>query len=382
MRRIGFRAVVLLFAATLGGSITRPHRGASATAGKSLAEQVIIRRDNYGVPHVLAETEEAAAFGMGYAQAEDHAVEVARRFLSARGEEAKYTGRGIESDFESKRYGLREVAERDFGKLSPLMRAMMSAFAAGFNRYVEKNRDQLPSWIPAFDAVDVLARCRQEVFRFTFDRGNLIRQIQQKFPASSNTAQVASDRIDGESADGSNMWSISGSRTTSGSPILMGNPHQSWSVLYWEAHVTVPGKINLFGTTYAGLPVLRHGFNDTLGWTHTVNNIDPEDVYALKLDSGAADHYLFDGKPLPLIRQEIAVEVRQSDGTQKTERRVFWKSHLGPIVHQTATTAFAIKSSILDEVRFFEEWYAMGKARNWREFQAALKMNVLPMFNL
>ena len=44
----------------------------------SLASQVTIRRDTYGVPHILAQTEEAASFGMGYAQAEDHAVEVAR----------------------------------------------------------------------------------------------------------------------------------------------------------------------------------------------------------------------------------------------------------------------------------------------------------------
>jgi acyl-homoserine lactone acylase PvdQ len=42
---------------------------------------VIIRRDTFGVPHILAETEAAAGFGLGYAQAEDHAAEMARRFL-------------------------------------------------------------------------------------------------------------------------------------------------------------------------------------------------------------------------------------------------------------------------------------------------------------
>ncbi len=44
------------------------------TAKKSLAAQVTIRRDTYGVPHILAKTEEAAAFGFGYAQADDCAA--------------------------------------------------------------------------------------------------------------------------------------------------------------------------------------------------------------------------------------------------------------------------------------------------------------------
>src|SRR5574341_503305 len=51
-------------------------------------------------------------------------------------------------------------------------------------------------------------------------------------------------------------------------------------------------------------------------------------------------------------------------------------------VHRTANKIFALKSSILDEVRYFEEWYAMNKARNLREFLSILRMNVIPMFNL
>lgn len=370
---------LLLLTATLI-AVTTPHRFTADAAKKPLAEQVTIRRDTFGVPHILAETEEAAAYAMGYAQAEDHCVEIARRFLSARGEEAKFTGAGIETDFESKRYGIHEIARKNFSQLSPLMQQMHHAFAAGFNRYVEKNRNALPSWIPAFDGMDVLARSRQEVFRFTFNRGNLIGQLKQKYAA--NVARLDRPFPDEESLEGSNMWSLAGARTTSGKPILLGNPHQPWSVLYWEAHVTVPGKINLFGTTYVGLPVLRHGFNDTLGWTHTVNNIDPEDVYALKLDASNAGQYVFDGKPMPLVKKSFAVEVKQADGKLKTEQREFVYSHLGPVIHQTSDKAFAIKSSILEEVRFFEQWYAMGKARNWAEFRAALKMNLLPMFNL
>ncbi len=386
-RRLSFTALLVTLAIAVIVSVGP--RPSSALSPSDLASQVSIRRDTYGVPHILAETEEAAAFGMGYAQAEDHCVEIARRFVAARGEEAKHTGNGIESDFIAKRHRIHEVAKSGFHRLSPLFQRMMHAYAAGFNRYVEKNRQTLPSWIPTFDGVDVVARSRAEVFRFAFNRGNVINAVQRKYPERTGMARpqtdaelVTSSETATEGVEGSNMWGLAGSRTASGKPILLGNPHQPWAVLYWEAHITVPGTINLFGVTYAGLPVLRHGFNETLGWTHTVNNIDLEDIYSLPLDPKRPDHYLHDGKSMPLIKRDVAVEVKSAAGDLRTERRVFWDSHLGPIIHQTVDRVFAIKSSIYDEVRFFEEWYEMGKARNWPQFQAALKKNVLPMFNL
>jgi hypothetical protein len=48
-------------------------------APETLAGQATIRRDTFGVPHILADTEEAAAFAFGYAQAEDHAAGIGRQ---------------------------------------------------------------------------------------------------------------------------------------------------------------------------------------------------------------------------------------------------------------------------------------------------------------
>ena len=57
---------------------------------RPLAERAEIRRDTFGVPHILAEDEEAAGFAFGYAMAEDHAAEIGRRYLQARGEAARH----------------------------------------------------------------------------------------------------------------------------------------------------------------------------------------------------------------------------------------------------------------------------------------------------
>jgi hypothetical protein len=63
-----------------------------------------------------------------------------------------------------------------------------------------------------------------------------------------------------------------------------------------------------------GLPMIVIGFTESHGWTHTVNNIDLEDFFALTIDPDRPDHYILDGKSMPLMKKEVAVEVKGADG--------------------------------------------------------------------
>lgn len=119
-----------LFAVTMGAGLVGGLWLAAASpadddvgSGTALARHVSIRRDTFGIPHILAETEEAAAFGFGYAQAEDHAVEIARLFIRARGQEARYFGRsGIENDVAMRRFDNYEEAKKGLNQVSALYR--------------------------------------------------------------------------------------------------------------------------------------------------------------------------------------------------------------------------------------------------------------------
>ena len=163
--------------------------------------------------------------------------------------------------------------------------------------------------------------------------------------------------------------------------MLLGNPHLEWTALYWEAQVTVPGKIDFFGSTLIGYPVLRAGFNQRLGFVTTNNAPDLEDIFALTLDADRPDHYLFEGESRPLIKREVTVEVKAADGTLKTERRTYWDSHLGPVIHRTADKAFAVKSTMLDAYRYYEGFYVLSKSKNLREFLAGMRLNYVPTSN-
>src|SRR5688572_19828392 len=71
-------AVAFIGAAVLIGTGPALH-------GQRLAsDDVEIRRDTFGVPHILADDQEDAGFGFGFAMAEDHVVEIGRRYLQAR----------------------------------------------------------------------------------------------------------------------------------------------------------------------------------------------------------------------------------------------------------------------------------------------------------
>lgn len=391
MKRAIVWAGVLLSALSLSYGPTRASlKDPAETLTARLATQVVIRRDTYGVPHILAKTEESAAFGLGYAQAEDHCLTIARRFIAARGELAKHLSLGAESDFLMKRFDNLEVCRTNFGQLDPLLQRVFNAFAAGLNQYVSKHRLELPSWIPVFDGVDVLANGRAGAVNSAIDAG-AIRALKSKYPDDPVQPLVGRPERDLEEPSdsfiaetelpGSNAFALSGSRTTSGKPILLGNPHLNWSSLYWEAHVTVPGKINFFGSTLAGIPVLRAGFNEHLGWVTTNNNPDQEDIYALALDSNKPDHYTFDGKTIPLIKKGVSVEIKTPDGSLKTEKRTYEESHLGPIIYRTKDRAFAYRSTQLESFRHFEGFYRLSKTRNLREWLGVMKLGLLNYSN-
>lgn len=80
--------IFVAFALLLTGSV----ESAAQSSAPALAQQVEILRTQYGVPHVKGQTLAAAAFGMGYCQAEDHLLTIMGQMISARGESAKYFG--------------------------------------------------------------------------------------------------------------------------------------------------------------------------------------------------------------------------------------------------------------------------------------------------
>lgn len=322
----------------------------------------VIRRDRYGVPHILARSESAAAFAHGFAAAEDHADLMARLYLRAQGRQAEYFGTEfVEDDFLVRQLEIRQGAERDFAKLTPLFQEILRQYAAGYNLYLSK-RTNAPPYARPITPIDLLAHFRMVLL---VDFG------------------VVPPRTSFTALPGSSMWALGHNKTTSGHGILLINPHLSWNGAFTlhEVHLRVAGKRDVYGVTMIGSPIVTMGFNSALGWTHTTNQVDISDVYKLVLDKANPDHYLYEGMSLPLRTENAAIHVKVGDKLKTEERKLEW-SHHGPVMRKDAAFAYALKTIDLDGAAYIAQWYEMGRAANYDEFQRALKMQGLPMLNI
>jgi acyl-homoserine-lactone acylase len=340
------------------------------------AGRVEIRRDTFGVPHILAADEHAAGFGFGYAMAEDHAAEIGRRYLQARGEAARHLGAGYaESDLAMRRFDNRGAARRALAEeTGGGFRRWLAGFAAGVNRYVATHRDAVPAFMPVIEPSDPLAYGRM------FGILAAVRppaELLEKYPspvltvnAAARASYPADEAARGEI--GSNAFAIAGTKTLSGRPILLGNPHLSWSSLYWEAHVAIPGRINFYGSTLVGIPVLRAGFNDRLGYVQTNNAPDLDDIYSLPLVAGRPDLFLHDRRERRIARRQVAVDVLEADGTIATVQRDYEETDLGPVIHRTTDRLFVIRSVNVEWWRQYEGFFELLKVRSLDDFRDTL----------
>jgi len=357
---------------------------ARAEDSKRLASQVTIRRTQYGVPHISGPTFEAVSFGFAYCQAEDHLENVLRGILGARGELSQTFGAGadnqnVNADLFARQFRIHARAVETYHQMDPDYQSACQGFACGLNYYVAQHKGIAPAWAPTVTAHDVAAYGVAGVMRFAFNRGNILKDFLKA--KGQDVARLVADAD--EATLGSNMWAVAPSRSTSGNALLMGNPHQPWAPVstYYEAHLIVPGKLNFYGSTFIGRPILTSGWNEHLGWSHTVNYPDLEEIYELTLDPAKEDHYLFDGGSIPLHRDTVALKVSGPD-QPRMEVREFWHSPLGPVVHRTAEKAYVLRSACYENQNAYSQWLRMTQAKNYTEFRQAIEQNAVPMFNI
>jgi acyl-homoserine-lactone acylase len=370
----------------------------------AVADRAEIRRDTFGIPHILAADEEAAGFAFGYAIAEDHAAEIGRRYLMARGEAARHFGAAnADIDFAMRRLDNHAAARRALeDQTGRRFRRWLQGYAAGINQYVAERRDVLPAWMPMVEPWDPLAYSRM------FGVLSALRppaELLQKYPSASDVASAPNvlseadvvsgsgfsrtvpDVVSGSSRTGpprdgryvlhgdepgSNAVALAGAKTTSGRPILLGNPHLSWASLYWEAHVTIPRRVNFYGSTLVGIPVLRAGFNERVGYVQTNNNPDLEDIYALPLVPGRPESYMHEGRARRIERRRITLEVLQADGSLGSETREYDETPLGPVIHRTVDRVFVVRSINVEWWRQYEGFFELMHADSLDEFRNVL----------
>lgn len=338
---------------------------------QTLAQQVEIRRTAYGVPHIKAENLSAAAFGLAYAEMEDHGARVLIPLIRGRGELAMIEGESaIDSDFLNQLGYERTVAT--YHLLDEDTRAMYDGFAAGVNFYLSRYPEKFPefqNW--HFTGHDVAA------VTTSVESTASARRFLQKLKGEAGGGEGISPLNE----DGSNAWAFAPERTRSGLAILVRNPHLSWDAGYYEAHLTVEGRLNFYGDfRIGGLFAIIGGFNDRLGWSTTNNYPDRNEVYAFKADPDKPDHYLLDGISVPLEKREVSVNFKNGDAVA-LESKTFLTTPFGPVIHRGDGYIYVWTVPGDGDFRRGDQFVRMMKAQNLEEWKAAMRMQAINSSN-
>jgi acyl-homoserine-lactone acylase len=315
--------------------------------------------------------------GFGRAQMESHGNLILRLYGEARGRAAEYWGEEyLASDRWVRLNGVTERAARWYGKLTRPFRAYLDAFARGLNDYAEAHPQALSQELKVvlpLTSEDVLAHV-QRVIYFGFIASDRVigTALADKTAAISNQTTIP--------VAGSNAWAVAPSRSSSGKALLLVNPHLPWSGYYtlYEAQLVGPG-LDVYGVTLVGFPVIGIGFNDELGWTHTVNPIDAADLYELQ---SAGNGYLFDGHIRTFNEKREFIKVRARDGSMKTHVENVKSSVQGVIVGERRGRPIALRVAGIEEPGICEQWWEMARSRNLKEFQRAARRLQLPLFTI
>jgi len=327
--------------------------------------QTEINWDSWGIPHIMAKTEDQLFYAQGWAQMKLHSNLILELYGKARGRGAEYWGKQYEEQAKLiHMLGFPRLAAEWKQKQDSRLVKLISAFVDGANEYARKN----PS---------VIAKDNQAVLPITYDDVNLhyLNVIYGIF--------MASNDIDGAMRNvgaGSNAWAIGPSRSVSKNAMLVQNPHLPWwGEFTWVEMHLMTDDVNCYGATLVGFPGLPIAFNENLGWTHTVNTIDVVDTYQLDLKG---DRYLLDGKDMDFEKSKATLRVKNDDGTIGEENIDILHSKHGPVIAKNETNAFAIRISGLDAMNGMLQWWRMATATSFDQFEEALKMQQIPYFNV
>ena len=355
-----------LIVALLAPSCTSLHSSGQSPASEPITRNEILW-DTWGIPHIYGKDAAGLFHGFGWAQAQSHGNLILRLYGQARGRAAEYWGAAyLDSDRWVHTMGVPRRAEEWYQAQTREFRNYLDAFAKGINDYVREHPDQISNDVKIVlpvKATDIIAHS-QRITHFTFvvNSGSVKNQASNWDP------------------DGSNAWAISPSHSESGHALLLANPHLPWTdfYLWYEAHLVAPG-VNISGATLVGSPLLAIAFNDYLGWTHTVNTHDGADLYELTLADGG---YRWDGGVRKFDRDDQLLKVKQKDGTWREEKLTVRRSLHGPVVEEKNGKALALRVVGLDQSHGFQQYWDMGRAKNFAEFEGAVKALQSPMFTV
>jgi acyl-homoserine lactone acylase PvdQ len=322
----------------------------------------IVYRDDFGIPHVYAPTLEDAAFGIGYAQAEDRLEELLKNYRRAAGTMAEVFGPGFyQDDLAQRIWRHEEIGRTAYERLSAKLRGVLEAYVAGVKRFMADHPDQVPAWAQEVHPWDAVALGRYIIWGWPM--GEAVHDL-----------GAAGVRITPPAYRGSNEMLIAPSRTAMKAAIAVVDPHLNWygAFRFYEARIYArDDRFAVSGVSILGQPIPSLGHSRYCSVAMTTGGPDTSDVFEEEVNPEDPRSYRFDGEWRKMTVRTYEIGVKEGGDVKRRTVDVEYTHH-GPVVARKGNKAYTIAIPYMEEVGLGDQVLEMMKARNLDEMKTAL----------
>ncbi len=335
-----------------------------------------IRWTSYGIPHVKADDWGSLGYGFAYATATDGVCVIARDVQTVNGTLTDHFG-ADEANLHSDIFHKAILTDAKLVKFNAAQSArsqsLSEGYVAGYNRYLTDNRDSLPAscagadWIRPI-TIDDVTRINLGV-GIRYGLGRFREEIANASPVDDADA-LASAQWALPEGIGSNAVAVGSALSTSGRGILLGNPHYPWHgpSRFHLIHTTIPGELDVMGTSLLNTSRVAIGFNKDIAWTHTVSTAMRFTLYQLTLNPENPYEYHYEGEYRTMEKRTVQVA---------GEPHTTYFTHFGPVLESKAAPwsdkhAYALRDAVIDNYVTSDTYDALNTASSTGEIEAAI----------
>jgi acyl-homoserine-lactone acylase len=331
---------------------------------------ITIVRDSFGVPHIYGHTDAEAAYGLAWAHSEDDFKSIQQNLLAGKGMAGEVMGKeGVLFDYGLRFFGIDTLVDNNYERaLSADYKKVIKGYLQAVNDYAAKHPEEvlLKKALP-FTEYDMLKSTTLTLTLFA-GAGMALKSIRE------NHIEL----LHQPNEVGSNSMAIGPSRTDDGKAWLLVNSHQpiEGRFAWYEAHIKSDEGWDIIGGLFPGGTTIFVGSNRHLGWAHTTNYHTFGDIFKIK---HRGNKYLIDGQWKAFETRTAHLKIKLG-GIKLAINKKVRTSQFGP-VFQSKHGWYAVNFPGAKDLRATEQWYRMNKAANFKEFETALKMEAIPLFN-
>lgn len=447
---LGILLIILIVAGAVLGfiAVRRPFPdtdGTERVAG--LNAEVTIYRDAYGIPHIYAQNQDDLFFAQGYVHAQDRFWQMEFWRHVGQGRLSEIVGEAtLESDTFIRTMGWNRMAAETVNYYAdevPEFYAILEAYSAGVNAYIEANRGALslnytilnlvgePWEIEPWTPIDTISwgvvmsdRLSQgwpaELTRLELAKEigeGTVSELLPLYPYDARPVIAATDQLveatspvaggmgldpaidlDNLNTDviggipgislgdlfqvGSNNWVVSGEHTNTGMPLLANDPHLEIQMpsIWYEVGLHAPGW-DVVGFTFAGVPGIIIGHNDRIAWGVTNVGADVQDVFIERVNPDNPRQYEFMGewRDMEVIKETIRV----NGGEDKVV--TVRMTHHGPIINNVVdghSDLLAVQWTAEEPSRILQSVVLLNQAQDYASFREAMRYWDIPSQNV